>query len=189
MKNDKDFDILVGKILFGYEQFCLNKFLHDKVKNPYYKNYQVVWDKILVSLEVGFWLELAKTFEKPNENFSKTLSIYYLPNICFKGYIRKLEKIRKLRNKAIGHNDLKTLRNWEKFLTKLGLKIDDAEKIFERTIEVLDKFCKTYISSSENLKSRFDKAKLDIQNSVESFIKYSDRDGSAEELKTTRISS
>ncbi|OGZ23847.1 MAG: hypothetical protein A3A08_01670 [Candidatus Nealsonbacteria bacterium RIFCSPLOWO2_01_FULL_41_9] len=180
MKKDKDFDILVDKILFGYEQFCLNKILHEKVTHPYYSSFKGVWDRILISLEIGFWLELAKTFEKPNENFNKTLSIYYLPNICFKGYIRKIDKIRKLRNKAISHNDLRTLRNWQKFLAKLGLKRDDAEKIFERTIEVLDKFCTTYIDSNKSLKLRFDTIKSDIQISTEHFIKYSDRNAPIE---------
>lgn len=172
-KKDKDLDILIDKVLLGYKQFCLNTILHKEVKTEHYHKFKDVWDRILVSLEIGFWLELAKIFEKPNKNFDETLSIYYLPNISFRGYKRKIEKIRKLRNKAISHNDLKTLRNFEKFLAKLGLKRKDAEQLFEKTIEVLDIFHSAYIKPGKSLRPGFDKAKLDIQNEAKRFVENS----------------
>lgn len=177
-KKDKDFNILIDKVLLGYKQFRLNTILHEEVKTKYYHKFKDVWDRILVSLEMGFWLELTKIFEKPNKNFDEILSIYYLPNISFKGYKRKIEKIRKLRNKAISHNDLKTLRNFEKFLAKLGLKRKDAEQLFEKTIEVLDTFRRCYIKSDKSLRLKFDKEKLHIQKEAKKFVEYSDRDAS-----------
>ena len=71
---------------------------------------------------------------------------------------------------------MKTLRNWQKFLAKLNLKHDDAEQLFEKTIEVLDTFYSAYIKPGGNLKPIFDKVKLDIQKETEKFVKYSDRD-------------
>jgi len=188
-KKDKDLDILMGKVLLGYKQFHLNKILHEKVKTRYYHKFEEVWNRILVSLEIGFWSELTKIFEKPSKNFDRTLSIYDLPNISFKGYKRKIEKIRKLRNKIISHNDLKTLRNLQRFLAKLGLKRDDAEQLFEKTIEVLDVFHSVYIKPGESLRSVFDEAKLDIQNKAKRFVKYSDRDASVKKSKNPRNSS
>ncbi len=176
-KNRKNFEILVENLLLGYELFHLNKNLHKGIKSAYYHKFKGVWGNVLVSMEVRYWLELATIFDKESYirhgRTYKNISIHrFLDSRSFKqkfkGYIRIIEKVKKLRNKAIGHKDQETTRNFSKFLRKLGLKENDDLLLFEKTIDVLSEFSDNH-GLIENLKSRFEKSRLRIESEANLF--------------------
>jgi len=200
-KNRKNFKILLEKLLYGYELLCLNENLHKEVKDNYYhdNNFQEIWDKILISLEIRYWLELAKIFDRSKYRKKsrsgktittiKVISIQdFFPNykLKFKGFLLKIGRIIKFRNEFIAHTNQKAARNPEKRLKELGLKRSDAWSLFERTIVVLDESKNDY--KYKNIESSLKKIELRIQKKVKKFIEYSDRDASRDIPKSPRIS-
>ena len=67
MNKAEDFGILVNNLLFAYRQFCLNRVMHEKVDGEAYKKFAPTWNTLLLSLEEGYLLGLAKVFDKPKE--------------------------------------------------------------------------------------------------------------------------
>jgi len=180
-KNRKNFKILLENLLYGYELFCLNENLHKEVKDNYYydNNFQEVWDKILVSLEIRYWLELAKIFDKykQRKKFDRVISIHdFFLNykLKFKGFLRKIKNIIMFRNEFIAHTNQKAARNPQKRLKELGLKRSDARLLFKKTIAVLDELRNDY--KYKNIKLSFEETESRIQNKVKKFVEYSNRE-------------
>lgn len=67
MLTQVDFENIVGDFLSTYRQFLLNGYLHKRVTSESYRNNFATWDTILLSLEVGYLLGLAKLLEKEKD--------------------------------------------------------------------------------------------------------------------------
>jgi hypothetical protein len=132
MKTPEDFKNLFEDFLFTYRQFLLHGYLHKEIDNEIYQKNFATWDTILVSLESGTTLGLAKLLE--NSYFQKLFPSLELNQIT--------EKITNLRDKFIAHNDLQKMRVRQSYL--------QANQLFgSDLIEVINAIKQKFIAYEE----------------------------------------
>lgn len=140
MDNDKKkvFTIFRMKLDHAYAQFCVWRTLNNQKYNLTFNMNKYYWTAVLDGLNNSFMSELAKLLEKPDNRFGDTISIFYLLKSKFGEYDELLEKIKRIRNKLLMHNDLIANKDIKVFTSDLGLKYSDIELLFNRLIELLD---------------------------------------------------
>ncbi len=94
--------------MFTYRQLLLNGYLHKEVINKIYNKNSNTWNTLLLSLESGIVLGLAKLLE--NKYFGRSFEDEQLYSIT--------EKIKNVRNCFTAHNDLLKIKNKETFLER-----------------------------------------------------------------------
>lgn len=132
------FSIFIKKLDFAFRQFVIWKNLQNERYNLIFKQNEYLWTTLMRSLLIGFSIELAKLTEKQNSRHEEVISIFYLLELEIEDHRETLEKIKKLRNKVLMHNDLKTLISLDVFMSELDLKYGDIENIFKKLIYILD---------------------------------------------------
>ena len=137
MNKAEDFGILVNNLLFAYRQFCLNRVMHEKVDGEAYKKFALTWNTLLLSLEAGYLLGLAKVFDKPKE-LEDTISIYSVLGYKLEKYNDVIQRVRLIRNKMLAHTDAKTARKQTPFLEENKISLNDVENLFSIAVELLD---------------------------------------------------
>ncbi|MBI3045970.1 MAG: hypothetical protein HYY86_00285 [Candidatus Harrisonbacteria bacterium] len=135
MFNKTDFENIVWDFLFTYRQFLLNGYLHKRVNHDVYEANTATWNTLLLSLESGALLGLAKLLERKddlgrpfNGGLGKTFNNEEFNNEELNGIS---EKIINLRHAYIAHADLSKMRDINSFLTKNRLTGTDIVKMFD----------------------------------------------------------
>ena len=106
MLKQADFENVFWDLLFTYRQLLLNGNLHKRVNTEAYQKNPATWNTVLLSLETGVVLGLAKLLEE--NYFGRKFDGKELNQIS--------EKVINMRNSLIAHNDLSVLRNKKSFL-------------------------------------------------------------------------
>lgn len=122
MFKQNDFENIIFDFLFTYRQFLLNGFLHERVTHDMYETNIDTWNTILLSLETGAILGLARMLER-DDDFGRIFNEDKL-NIISK-------KIMKIRHAHMAHNDLSKKRNQDVFLRENQLTGSDLVAMFD----------------------------------------------------------
>lgn len=107
MFSQTDFENIIWNFLFTYRQFLLNGYMHNRVRDDSYGITPATWNTILISLETGTVLGLARLLER-EKDFGRKFGNEDINIIS--------EKIIKIRKSYIAHNDLSKIRNRDSFL-------------------------------------------------------------------------
>lgn len=166
----KEFKIFLKKIEFAYSNFCIWRALQNKKYNLVYDVNKYFWNNVIVSLNNSSITELSKLLEKPN-NFcdNENLTIFYLLGEMVEFDITILNKLKKLRNKILGHNDKKTLLDGERFMKELNLTDNDVNCLFQKIIGVLDGI-KDKFNNTIDCKRHFEIIKQSCEDEVKNFM-------------------
>ena len=121
MLKQGDFENVVWDLLFTYRQLLLNGNLHKRVDTEVYRKNPATWNTVLLSLESGVVLGLAKLLEE--NYFGREFNNPELNQISV--------KITNMRNSLIAHNDLSIMRNKEPFIEKNQLTGTDIIKMID----------------------------------------------------------
>ena len=116
-----DFENVIWDFLFTYRQLLLNGYLHKRVISEAYQRNTDTWNTILLSLEAGVLLGLAKLLEE--NYFGREFDNNELNLIS--------EKITKIRKGFVAHNDLSKMRNKTSFLAQNRLTGTDIIKMID----------------------------------------------------------
>lgn len=168
MDKVNDFKIFVENFFFGYRQFCLNEFLHEKVDSDLYKKHIATWNTLLLSLETNYLLVLAKVFDRAVES-GQTISIYYFLDYDFSSHEILISKIRKLRNKFFVHLDVKKMRDKEEFLKKNHLNRDEIHDLFKTINDVVSRLG-TGFGLLEDFKQMFDQTREEMRSEGDKWL-------------------
>ncbi len=122
MFNKVDFENIIWDFLYAYRQFILNGHLHKRVNHDAYEANRATWNTLLLSLEAGAVLGLAKLLER-DKDFGRSFEKEELNSIS--------DKIIKIRNSHIVHNDLSKKRNGTSFLQENQLTGSDIICMFD----------------------------------------------------------
>lgn len=164
LKKD-DFQNVVWDFLFTYRQFLLNGHLHKRVDHDAYEASAATWNTLLLSLESGALLGLARLLERRNDigkSFNdltgKTFDNKEFDSNELDGI---KEKILNLRHAYIAHADLSKMRNIKSFLNTHRLNGTEM-------IKMIDAIKSRLIQYQKNLNSDTDVQKLftESQNSA-----------------------
>jgi len=135
MLNKTDFENIVWDFLFTYRQFLLNGQLHKRVNHDAYEKNSATWNTLLLSLESGTLLGLAKLLERKNDmgRSFDNLAGKTFDNQKFdsKELNDIADKILKIRHAYIAHADLSKMRNMDSFLNKNRLSGTEGIKMFD----------------------------------------------------------
>ncbi|MEK7627935.1 MAG: hypothetical protein AAB421_00755 [Patescibacteria group bacterium] len=143
MLKQADFENVFWDLLFTYRQLLLNGNLHKRVNTEVYQKNPATWNTILLSLETGVVLGLAKLLEE--NYFGRKFDSQELNQIS--------EKIINMRNSIIAHNDLSVMRNKKSFLEENQLTGTDI-------INMIDALKKRAIQYQLAFNSRIEVQKL-----------------------------
>lgn len=157
---NNDFQILLDHFCTSYRAFCLNKYLHEWLRDIYEKN-RLAWDVVLTALEEKYLLGLAKTLIKPCMYQEKTISIYEFSDKGVQDPESILPVINDWRNKIGGHIDKEINRGEKSILVNVGISRKNIDQLFELAIKdisqiALEKF-------SNNMFDKFLKDKNDME--------------------------
>ncbi len=165
MFSKTDFENILWDFLFAYRQFLLNGHLHKRVNHGAYEANTATWNTLLLSLESGALLGLAKLLERKNDMGRP------FDNLAGKTFENKefdgkelndiANKILKLRNAYIAHADLSKMRNMDSFLKENRLTGTEG-------VKMIDALKSRLIQYQKNLKLNVDVQKLftESQNNV-----------------------
>ena len=142
MFSKTDFENIVWDFLFTYRQFLLNGYLHKRVNHNAYEANPATWNTLLLSLETGFLLGLARILER-EDNLGRPFNDKELNEIS--------EKLKKIRN-SIAHTDLSKMRDMDSFLNENRLTGTEI-------IKIINALKKGLIQYQKNLKFE-----IDVQN-------------------------
>ncbi|MDD5146078.1 MAG: hypothetical protein PHF44_04530 [Candidatus Pacebacteria bacterium] len=143
-RKKKIFEEFIQRLETAYREFYTWKALRDALKSDENIRFLITTDlqlfnTIIVSLAFSSTFELAKITETKNiidEEGNTSISIFYLMEYNLSDYdIREtVRKLRKFRNKVLGHIDLKTFLDLDNFLRELDLKYEEIEILFEKVV-------------------------------------------------------
>lgn len=122
MLNKNDFENIIWDFLFTYRQFLLNGYLHKRVNHEAYEKNPATWNTLLLALETGTVLGLAKLLER-DKDFGRAFDKTGLNAIS--------GKIMKIRHAFMAHNDLSKKRNQASFLQENQLTGSDIVDMFD----------------------------------------------------------
>ena len=173
LKRQKTFSIFLEDLNFAFSQFVIWKDLQNAEYNPIFEKNKYVWTTLIRSLFLGFSAKLAKLTEnfteKQNPRYGEVISIFYLLELVLEEYKETLEKIKRLRNKILMHNDLETLTNLNSFTKELDLKYGDIEDVFQKLISVLDQV-KSNFNDSTDCKKYFSDLETSCRDDIRKFM-------------------
>lgn len=105
MLKKENFNNLVFDLLFTQRQLIYNGYLHNEIKTEVYNKYRLVWNALILSLEFGSSLGLARILE--DQYFGRKFGEEKLDKTC--------EKLVELRNNFHAHRNHSKLRNEPSF--------------------------------------------------------------------------
>lgn len=160
MLKQDDFENVVWDFLFTYRQLLLNGNLHKRVNTEAYQKNSATWNTVLLSLESGVVLGLAKLLEE--NYFGKEFDSPELNQISV--------KITNMRNSLIAHNDLSIMRNKEPFIAENQLTGTDI-------INMIDAFKNRAIQYQEAFNAKiqvqelFEETTRNAMNDLDNWLK------------------
>ncbi len=144
MKKQKEFELLVKGLALATHHFSLHQVIREEVSESLYGRHKFLLDTIQLGLEQSYLIGLAKFFERPQnpEDLKRTVSIYHFHDFDLDsdfsfGKNAAAEKIKKFRNKVIGHYDRRIIH--ASFID--GLKVEESEtaELFEVAAQAVEK--------------------------------------------------
>ena len=160
MIKKNDFENVVWDFLFTYRQLLLNGNLHKRVDTKVYRKNPATWNTVLLSLETGIVLGLAKLLE---ENYFGR-DFYDEELNCIS------KKIINLRDSFIAHNDLSKIRNRNSFLKENQLTgtdiINMIDALKKRAVEYQQAF-----STKIEVQKLFEDTKRNAINDFDDWLK------------------
>ena len=157
MLKPADFENLVWDFLLTYRQFLLHGHLHKRVPHDAYEANIATWNTLLLSVESGALLGLARLLERAND-IGKSFTDLAGKTFDNKEFDTKelddiVAKILKLRHAYIAHADLSKRRNMESFLK--AHRLNGTEMI-----KMIDAIKNRLIQYQKSLGSNIDVQKL-----------------------------
>jgi len=157
MLKNADFENLVWDFLLTYRQFLLHGHLHKRVAHDAYEVNIATWNTLLLSLESGALLGLARLLERTNDigkSFSDLAGRTFDNNEFDTKELDDIaERILKLRHAYIAHADLSKMRNMESFLKVHRLNGTEM-------IKMIDAIKNRLIQYQQSLSSKIEVQKL-----------------------------
>ncbi len=160
MLNKIDFENIVWEFLFTYRQFLLDGYLHNRVNHAAYEANLATWNTLLISLEKGFLLGLARLLER-EDDLGRTFNDGELDGIS--------KKIINLRH-TIAHADLSKMRNMNSFLSENGLTGTEGVKMFDALKSRLIQYQKNF-KFNIDIQSLFTQSQNNALNDLDSWLK------------------
>jgi hypothetical protein len=174
MFNKVDFENIILDFLFTYRQFLLNGYLHKRVNHDAYKANTATWNTLLLSLESGALLGLAKILERKNDlgrtfngGLGKTFNNEEFNNDELN---RIAKKIINLRHAHIAHADLSKMRNMNSFLIENRLTNTEGVKIFDALKSRLIQYQKN-LKLEIDVQNLFTQSQNNVLNDLDGWLK------------------
>jgi|SRR3989344_8019458 len=171
-----DFENILWDFLFTYRQFLLNGYLHKRVNHGAYEANTATWNTLLLSLESGALLGLARLLDKHREKdigrSFNDLTGKTFDNKEFNG--KELddikEKILSLRHAYIAHADLSKMRDMGSFLKENRLNGSDGVKMFDALKSRLIQYQKN-LKLDVDVQKLFTESQNNALNDLNSWLK------------------
>ena len=160
MLKQNDFENVVWDFLFTYRQLLLNGNLHKRVDTEAYRENPATWNTLLLSLESGVVLGLAKLLEE--NYFGREFDSPELNQISV--------KITNMRNSLIAHDDLSIMRNKEPFIGENQLTGTDIIKIIDAFKNRAIQYQKAFGAKIE-VQKLFEKTTRNAMNDLDNWLK------------------
>jgi hypothetical protein len=174
MLRPDDFENVLWDFLLTYRQFLLHGHLHKRVTHNAYEANTATWNTLLLSLESGALLGLARLLERNNDigrSFS-SLEGKTFDNKEFDG--NELDiiagKILKLRHAYIAHADLSKMRNMESFLKVHRLNGTEMIKMIDAIKGRLIQYQKS-LSSKIDVQRLFTESQNNALHNLDAWLK------------------
>src|SRR3989344_5036607 len=161
MLKQNDFENVFWDFLFTYRQLLLNGNLHKKVNTEVYRRNPATWNTVLLSLESGVVLGLAKLLEE--NYFGREFDSLELNQISV--------KITNMRNSLIAHNDLSVMRNKELFIQENQLTGTDIIKIIDALRNRAIQYQKLFGAKIE-VQKLFEETTRNAMNGLDYWLKF-----------------
>lgn len=165
MLKQGDFENIVWDFLFTYRQFLLNGRMHQRVTTEAYRSNLATWNALLLSLESGTLLGLAKLLER-EDDLGRLFNNETLDSI--RG------KILNLRHAYIAHNDLSKMRNMGSLLERNMLYGGDMIRMIDAIRNRLLSYQKS-LDSELNVDQLFRWTTTNADADVDSWLKSFDK--------------
>ncbi len=161
---EQDFTSVVDDLLFSYNQFILNGFLHRDVSHGVYERNRPVWNNILLGLENNAIVGLARLLDDHRaKDFGRPFDEAELNPIR--------EKIINIRHAHIAHLDLSVKRNMPSFLAENQLSGSELVKMFAALQKRALGFQKAY-DFKYDVQAEFSKVTNTTLNDLAEWLKY-----------------
>lgn len=160
MIKENDFENVVWDFLFTYRQLLLNGNLHKRVGTEAYRKNPATWNTVLLSLESGVVLGLAKLLEE--NYFGREFDSLELNQISV--------KITNMRNSLIAHNDLSIMRNKEPFIEVNQLTGTDIIKMIDAFKNRAIQYQKAFGTKIE-VQKLFEETTRNAMNDLDNWLK------------------
>ena len=168
-KKQKVFGRFICMMDLAYCQFHVWKTLQNKAFNGVFSNYNYFWKQVSDALLNSSTVGLTKLVEKQSKLDQEVISIFFLLEFGIENAAVVIEKLRKLRNKIIMHNDVKTILEADNFFKELSLNYGDIEDLFDEIIKVLDRI-KQNFSNSTDFSNRYSEMKVKCEKDTINLI-------------------
>jgi hypothetical protein len=156
-----DFENIILDFLFTYRQFLLYGYLHKRVNHDVYEKNPTTWNTLLLGLEAGTILGLAKLLER-EKDFCRRFDKEELNIIS--------DKIKNIRNKHIAHNDLLKKRNELSFWRENQLTGSDFVVMFDTLKERAIQYQKS-MKFGIDVQNLFTQSQNNALNDLDSWLK------------------
>lgn len=167
--SQSDFELLINELKESYVHFCLNQHGHRSVGGNVYGNHIFIWNSVLRSSEYTYWIGLAKFFDK--STFKDKISIYnFRVNNFSNDEADLIKKLKKLRDKWLAHHNIKALKDFAGFLSEIGFKPQDNEKLFEIAISKTMDVGKIF-NMAENFQNSFQQINTTVKGEINNWLK------------------
>ena len=174
MLKPADFENLVWDFLLTYRQFLLHGHLHKRVTHEAYEANIATWNTLLLSVESGALLGLARLLERTND-IGKPFSDLVGRTFDNKEFDTNelddiAERILKLRHAYIAHADLSKMRNMESFLKAHRLNGTEMIKMIDAIKNRLIQYQKS-LSSNIEVQRLFTESQNNALHELEAWLK------------------
>ena len=166
MFSKTDFENIVRDFLFTYRQFLLHAYLHKRVNHDAYEANRITWNALLISLESGALLGLAKILYDREKNLGRPFNdglgkTFNNGEFNYEELNEIRKKILNLRHDYIAHQNLSKMRDMDSLLKENRLTGTDG-------VKMIDALKSRLIQYQKNLKLDVDVQKLftESQNSA-----------------------
>lgn len=160
MLKQDDFENVVWDFLFTYRQLLLNGNLHKRVNTEAYRKNPSTWNTVLLSLESGVVLGLAKLLEE--NYFGREFDSPKLNQISV--------KITNVRNSLIAHNDLSIMRDKAPFIKENQLTGTDIITMIDALKNRAIQYQKTFDAKIE-VQELFEETTQNAMNDLDNWLK------------------
>ena len=175
MLNKTDFENILWDFLFTYRQFLLNGYLHKRVNHDAYEANRITWDTLLISLESGALLGLAKILYDREKNLGRPFNYglgktFHNEEFNYEELNEIRKKILDLRHDYIAHQNLSKMRNMDSLLKENRLTGTDGVKMIDALKSRLIQYQKS-LKLDIDVQKLFTESQNNALNDLNSWLK------------------